>query len=393
MATVRLADVGKRYENGANAVDAVQHLDLVVEDGDFVVLVGPSGCGKTTILRLIAGLETATAGTISIGDVCVNKTPPRDREVAMVFQDFALYPHMTVAKNLAFALSARQVAKTEMEQRVASVAEMLGLGELLQRYPQELSGGQQQRVAVGRAIVRQPEVYLFDEPLSNLDSQLRFGMRSELKRIHAQLRTTTIHVTHDQEEAMALGDKIVVMNRGKIHQYGAPQEIYDKPADRFVAEFIGTPAMNFLHGQISKSSNGRVCFACSDDSVLGPAKLPIPPGQADRLCLQDGKQAVMGIRPEDVAVAALAADTAEKPDSVFSVAAKTELIERLGAFTDIHTSSANGSSLTVRSGSRDLCKKLKPDDPIVLSVDADRVHFFEPGEFGRRVSEGEAQDA
>lgn len=391
MSTVRLADVGKRYENGANAVDAVQHLDLVVENGDFVVLLGPSGCGKTTVLRLIAGLETATAGTISIGDTCVNSTPPRDRDIAMVFQDFALYPHMTVAKNLAFALSARQVAKAEVEQRVASAAKMLGLEGLLQRYPQELSGGQQQRVAVGRAIVRQPGVYLFDEPLSNLDTQLRFSMRSELKRIHAQLRTTTIHVTHDQEEAMALGDKIVVMNRGKIHQYGAPMEIYDNPADRFVAEFIGTPTMNFLDGQISKSANGQFCFACSDGGELGNARMAIPPGYADGLQLQDGKQVVMGIRPEDVVVAAAAADTAEKPDSVFSLAAKVELIERLGAFTDIRTHSANRSSLTVRSGSRDLCK-LKPGDPIVLSVAADRVHFFEPGEFGRRLSEVEARD-
>src|SRR5687768_11476517 len=256
MARVDLEQVTKVFPGGVKAVDSV---DLAVADREFVVLVGPSGCGKSTTLRMIAGLEDVTSGTVRIGDRVVNDVPPKDRDIAMVFQNYALYPHMTVYKNMAFALKLRKVPKPQIQQRVIEAAKMLEIEHLLERRPRELSGGQRQRVAVGRAIVREPAAFLFDEPLSNLDAKLRVTTRAELKRLHRRLRTTTIYVTHDQEEAMTLGDRIVVMKDGAIQQADTPLRTYNHPANRFVAGFIGMPPMNFFDGTI-RSENGELVF-------------------------------------------------------------------------------------------------------------------------------------
>src|SRR3954449_13594830 len=247
MARIQLEKLTKVFPRGVRAVDGV---DLTIADGEFVVLVGPSGCGKSTTLRMIAGLEEVTSGTVRIGERVVNSVPPQDRDVAVVFQNYALYPHMTVFKNLAFALKLRRLPRAEIERRGSEVADLLEIGHLLDRKPRELSGGQRQRVAVGRAIVRQPAAFLFDEPLSNLDAQLRVSTRTELKRLHRRLGTTTLYVTHDQEEAMTLGDRVVIMREGVIQQADPPMETYLHPANRFVAGFIGTPPMNFFDGAI-----------------------------------------------------------------------------------------------------------------------------------------------
>ncbi|MFL5088165.1 MAG: ABC transporter ATP-binding protein, partial [Xanthobacteraceae bacterium] len=246
MASVLLRDVRKAF----GATEVIHGVDVAIGDGEFVVLVGPSGCGKSTLLRMIAGLEHITSGEIRIGDRVVNALPPKERDVAMVFQNYALYPHMTVAANMGFSLKLRGAPKREIEERVARAAEILGLSHLLQRYPRQLSGGQRQRVAMGRAIVRDPQVFLFDEPLSNLDAKLRVAMRTEIKELHQRLETTTVYVTHDQIEAMTMADKIVVMHDGLVEQIGAPLELYDRPDNMFVAGFIGSPAMNFLAGRI-----------------------------------------------------------------------------------------------------------------------------------------------
>src|SRR5436190_21520386 len=250
MAQVTFDNVSKAFPGGRNGpVQAVAGFSLDVHDGEFLVLVGPSGCGKTTVLRMLAGLEDATSGTIAIGGRIVNNVAPKDRDIAMVFQNFALYPHMTVYKNMAFALKLRGIPKPEIERRVRDTAKTLGIGELLERRPRELSGGQRQRVAVGRAIVREPKAFLFDEPLSNLDAKLRVSTRAELKALHQRLRTTTIYVTHDQEEAMTLGDRVVVMSGGVIRQAAPPLEVYRRPATTFVASFIGAPPMNLMPAQ------------------------------------------------------------------------------------------------------------------------------------------------
>ena len=248
MAEIRLENLVKRYENG---FEAVKNANLEITDGEFLVLVGPSGCGKSTTLRMIAGLEEVSSGDIFVGDTRVNDLEPGDRDIAMVFQNYALYPHMTVRENMSFGLRMRKTPKAEIEQRVADAAEILSLESLLDRRPKQLSGGQRQRVAVGRAIVRKPKAFLFDEPLSNLDAKLRVQMRTELARLHLRLKTTTVYVTHDQVEAMTLGDRIVIMKDGVIQQIGSPMEVYQQPANHFVAGFIGSPAMNFIDGQIS----------------------------------------------------------------------------------------------------------------------------------------------
>jgi multiple sugar transport system ATP-binding protein len=285
MAQVTIRDVKKTF----GAVNVIHGVDLEIKDGEFVVLVGPSGCGKSTLLRMIAGLETVSAGAIQIGDRVVNHLPPAERDIAMVFQNYALYPHMTVADNMAFALKLRKTDKATVDQRVNRAAEILGLKALLQRYPRQLSGGQRQRVAMGRAIVRDPQVFLFDEPLSNLDAKLRVQMRTEIKELHQRLKTTTIFVTHDQIEAMTMADRIVVMHDGLIEQIGTPLELYDSPRNLFVAGFIGSPAMNFLKGQAK--SNGTV-------EVEG-STLPI----AGRHEVTDGQPVVYGIRPEHLELA------------------------------------------------------------------------------------------
>ncbi|MEI8276861.1 MAG: sn-glycerol-3-phosphate ABC transporter ATP-binding protein UgpC, partial [Hyphomicrobiales bacterium] len=254
MASVAIRDVRKSY--GATAV--IHGVDISITDGEFVVLVGPSGCGKSTLLRMIAGLENITGGEISIGDRVVNNLPPKERDIAMVFQNYALYPHMTVAANMAFSMKLRGAPQSEIDTRVNRAAAILDLGPYLERYPRQLSGGQRQRVAMGRAIVRDPQVFLFDEPLSNLDAKLRVQMRTEIKELHQRLKTTTVYVTHDQIEAMTMADKIVVMHDGIVEQIGTPLELYDNPANQFVAGFIGSPAMNFLKGTIR--INGSAMF-------------------------------------------------------------------------------------------------------------------------------------
>ena len=283
MASVDVIDVKKSY--GSQKV--IHGVSVTIEDGEFVTLVGPSGCGKSTLLRMIAGLEPITEGALKIGDRFVNDLPPRDRDIAMVFQSYALYPHKTVAENMGFALKIRKTPKAEIDERVKRAAEILDLGPYLARYPRQLSGGQRQRVAMGRAIVRAPQVFLFDEPLSNLDAKLRVQMRAEIKELHQRLKTTTIYVTHDQIEAMTMADRIVVLHDGIIEQVGSPLELYDRPANLFVAGFIGSPAMNFIKGRLETSPAPRVV---TDDGV----ELPVPAIPAG----SEGRRVVYGIRPE-----------------------------------------------------------------------------------------------
>ena len=283
MASVNIRDVRKAY----GATQVIHGVDIRIEDGEFVILVGPSGCGKSTLLRMIAGLENITGGEILIGDRVVNDVPPKERDIAMVFQNYALYPHMTVADNMAFSMKLRKAPQSEIDERVNKAAGILGLTHLLERYPRQLSGGQRQRVAMGRAIVRDPQVFLFDEPLSNLDAKLRVQMRTEIKELHQRLKTTTVYVTHDQIEAMTMADKIVVMHDGIVEQMGAPLELYDRPANLFVAGFIGSPAMNFVKGRIKAGATPS--FETEGGAVLPLASAPEG---------SDGRPAVYGIRPE-----------------------------------------------------------------------------------------------
>jgi len=293
MADVRLVNVTKIFQRG-NA--GVKNVTFDVEDGEFCVILGPSGCGKTTTLRIIAGLEYPTSGEIYIGGRLVNNVEPKDREVAMVFQNYALYPHMTVYENMAFGLKMRKVPKEEIHRRIMEAAELLDITHLLDRKPRELSGGQRQRVAVGRVIVRQPKVFLFDEPLSNLDAKMRVKMRAELARIHRQLKTTSIYVTHDQVEAMTLGQKIVLMKDGEIQQIGDPMSLYNAPRNKFVAGFIGSPPMNFVEGTLEEEE-GKLYFK----SILGSYE--IPHDLAGRLAKSEGKREVhLGVRPEDIKI-------------------------------------------------------------------------------------------
>jgi multiple sugar transport system ATP-binding protein len=282
MASVSIRNVRKSF----GATPVLHGVNVEIEDGEFVILVGPSGCGKSTLLRMIAGLENITGGEIAIGERVVNNVAPKERDIAMVFQNYALYPHMTVRDNMGFSLNLAKAPKSVVEAEVGRAARILGLDQLLDRYPRQLSGGQRQRVAMGRAIVRNPQVFLFDEPLSNLDAKLRVQMRAEIKELHQRLRTTTVYVTHDQIEAMTMADKIVVMNGGRVEQIGAPLELYDRPVNLFVAGFIGSPAMNFLRGTMSGSgfiSSGEIAW-------------PVPPG----LRAAPGQGAVYGIRPEHI---------------------------------------------------------------------------------------------
>lgn len=317
MAEVRLRDVTKTF----GKVVAVKDFNLDIEDGEFIILVGPSGCGKTTTLRSIAGLEEVTAGEIYIGDRLVNDVPPKNRDIAMVFQNYALYPHMNVYKNMSFGLRLRKVPRPEIDKIVKRTADLLGIGELLDRKPKELSGGQRQRVALGRAIVRDPRVFLFDEPLSNLDAKLRITMRAELLDLHQRLKTTVIYVTHDQLEAMTMGDRIVVMNEGLIQQVDSPQKMYDHPINRYVAGFIGSPSMNFLPCTIVKKNGDLYATEKS-------YKLRIPQDKTKFLKDYIGKEAILGIRPEYID----AKDTVIRkydPESVLQ--ASVWVIEPLGS--------------------------------------------------------------
>jgi multiple sugar transport system ATP-binding protein len=285
MATVDIRGVKKAY----GSTQVIHGVDVDIRDGEFVVLVGPSGCGKSTLLRMIAGLENITAGEILIGNRVINDMPPKERDIAMVFQNYALYPHMTVADNMGFSLKLRKAPKAEIKSRVDRAAQILGLSKLLDRYPRQLSGGQRQRVAMGRAIVRDPQVFLFDEPLSNLDAKLRVQMRTEIKELHQRLKTTTVYVTHDQIEAMTMADKIVVMHDGIVEQMGAPLDLYDRPANQFVAGFIGSPAMNFIKGKVRLGAEPRLV---TDSGV----EVPLP----DAANLTDGQSVTYGLRPEHV---------------------------------------------------------------------------------------------
>src|SRR5690242_2354413 len=289
MSEVALRSVVKRFDD----VEAVRAIDLDIPNNEFVVLVGPSGCGKSTTLRMIAGLEEVTSGDIFIGGELVNDLPPKDRDIAMVFQNYALYPHMTAFENMSFGLRLRKFSRQEIRARVENAARILDITELLDRRPKALSGGQRQRVAMGRAIVRNPKVFLFDEPLSNLDAKLRVQMRTEIKKVHQTVRTTTIYVTHDQVEAMTLADRVVVMNGGNIEQVGTPQELYHHPTTRFVAGFIGSPAMNFLPCLVQDAANGGLAVKVTDSIVL-----PVPPARAGRYAKYKDSNMVLGLRPE-----------------------------------------------------------------------------------------------
>jgi multiple sugar transport system ATP-binding protein len=347
---------------GPGRAAAVEDLSLSISDGELIVLVGPSGCGKTTTLRMIAGLEEVTSGTISIGGRVVNRVRPRDRDIAMVFQNYALYPHMTVRQNLSFALRMRRVPRAEVRRRVGEAARVLGLEALMDRRPRELSGGERQRVAVGRAIVREPRAFLFDEPLSNLDARLRVSTRGELKALHQRLRTTTIYVTHDQEEAMTLGDRIVVMSAGRVQQVGPPLEVFRRPATRFVAGFIGMPAMNFLSGVLSE----RVFVEAGRP---GPG-LPVPVGAGAAAM---GREIVLGVRPQ-----ALRLSGAGLPVEV-------RVVEPLGDVMDITCATAAGTKVVARVPAG---TSVVPGQKVFLSAlgeDAPGgggVHFFGPGEAG-----------
>ena len=290
MAEVSLRNVVKRFDN----VEAVRSINLDIPDNEFVVLVGPSGCGKSTTLRMIAGLEEVTSGDIYIGGEIVNDRPPKDRDIAMVFQNYALYPHMTAYENMSFGLKLRKFSKDEIRSRVDTAARILDITELLDRKPKALSGGQRQRVAMGRAIVRNPKVFLFDEPLSNLDAKLRVQMRTEIKRVHQMVKTTTVYVTHDQVEAMTLADRVVVMNGGSIEQIASPQDLYHRPKTRFVAGFIGSPAMNFISCQVEQNGAGQR-VRISDQIAL-----PVPASRSARFSSLTGKELTLGLRPEHI---------------------------------------------------------------------------------------------
>jgi multiple sugar transport system ATP-binding protein len=356
MAQVLMKDLNKKYDE----VHAVKDVNLHIRDKEFVVLVGPSGCGKSTTLRMVAGLEEISGGEITIGDRVVNDLPPKDRDIAMVFQNYALYPHMTVYDNMAFGLKMRKFPKAEIEQRVREAAEILGIQDLLKRKPRQLSGGQRQRVAVGRAIVRHPQVFLFDEPLSNLDAKLRVQMRVELKRLHDRLETTAIYVTHDQVEAMTLGDRVVVMKDGWIQQVGEPLELYGKPANRFVAGFIGSPAMNFADVTIVESNGG--VWAESPGF-----RVKVAPERVERLRAYKGQHVTLGVRPEDLHVAG-GADT---PDRCFD--AVVEVVEPLGSEILLDVK-AGGASLVARV---EPTVRVKVHEPIRLALEPQQLHFFD----------------
>jgi multiple sugar transport system ATP-binding protein len=350
-----MRDLNKKYDE----VHAVKDVNLHIRDKEFVVLVGPSGCGKSTTLRMVAGLEEISSGEISIGERVVNDLPPKDRDIAMVFQNYALYPHMTVYDNMAFGLKMRKFPKTEIAKRVQDAAEILGIQELLKRKPRQLSGGQRQRVAVGRAIVRHPQVFLFDEPLSNLDAKLRVQMRVELKRLHDRLETTAIYVTHDQVEAMTLGDRVVVMKDGWIQQVGEPLELYGKPANKFVAGFIGSPAMNFL--EVAITDGGGLWVEAEKFRVK------VPPAAAGRLGPYKGQRVTLGVRPEDLHLA-----TGNDPsDFVFD--AVVDVVEPLGSeiLLDVH---AGGHTIVARV---EPTVRAKEHESIKLALTPDRARFFD----------------
>jgi multiple sugar transport system ATP-binding protein len=357
MAQVSLRKVEKAYET----YKAVHGIDLEIADEEFVVLVGPSGCGKSTTLRMVAGLEEITGGEIWIGGDKVNDVPPRDRDIAMVFQNYALYPHMTVFENMAFGLKLRKFPRDEIKRRVDEAARILDLSPLLERRPKALSGGQRQRVAMGRAIVRNPRVFLFDEPLSNLDAKLRVQMRTEIKKVHQTVRTTTVYVTHDQVEAMTLADRVVVMNAGRIEQVGPPQELYHHPATRFVAGFIGSPAMNFLPVRVVNDNGLAVILA-------GGTRLAIPAQRANRYAPYAGREMTLGIRPEHLTDVS----GQEKP-GVGIIQAPVDVVEPMGMETMVHFP-FDGVPVTARVAPD---TPARPGELLPLAADLNQMHLIE----------------
>ena len=350
MAEIVLAGLVKRYDGDVLAVDGVS---LAIEDGELMVLVGPSGCGKSTTLRMIAGLERITEGDLSIAGRRVNDVHPRDRDIAMVFQSYALYPHMTVRQNMAFGLTLRKLPRKEIRGRVAAAAMTLGISDLLHRRPRALSGGERQRVAMGRALVRSPSVFLFDEPLSNLDARLRVQMRVEIARLHRELATTMVYVTHDQVEAMTLADRIAIMDQGRLQQVGTPLEVYHHPANRFVAGFIGSPTMNFLDGHL-EGDPAAPLFTTGDVRIRLPGG-----GQAEY-----GDQVTIGVRPEHVRLASEASQ----------VRGTVAHVERMGAETMAHVAASIGTVVTRLAGS----DAISVGDEVGLSLDPGSLHLFDP---------------
>lgn len=385
MGAIKIKDVGKIYPNGTRALEDV---NIEINDGEFVVLVGPSGCGKTTLLRMVAGLEDITEGEISIGEKVVNEVAPKDRDIAMVFQNYALYPHMSVYDNMAFSLKLRKLPKEDIDKKVKDAAKTLEISELLDRKPKALSGGQRQRVAMGRAIVRNPEAFLMDEPLSNLDAKLRVQMRAELGQLHTQLETTTLYVTHDQVEAMTMGDRVAVIRKGELQQIDTPREIYLYPKNIFVAGFIGSPSMNFVYADVKISGKkAELSFAGETINCDGES--------AKKLEKMDGEQIVLGIRPEAFE------DSIYAKDSEYSesIDIKVTLLEQLGSDSYIHfykdikpvqteaieeILADEGEDISVLGDETKFIARINPNstvkegEEIKLSIDSSKLHFFDP---------------
>jgi len=349
MAQVHLKNIAKTYGKGDKAVEVIHGISIDIADGEFIVMVGPSGCGKSTLLRMVAGLEEITGGDVVIGDRVVNQLEPKDRDIAMVFQNYALYPHMSVYDNMAYGLKIRRFSKADIEQRVQKAAQILELGDLLQRTPRQLSGGQRQRVAMGRAIVREPAVFLFDEPLSNLDAKLRVQMRLEIQKMHRALGTTSLYVTHDQVEAMTLGQRMIVMNAGRAEQIGTPTDVYDRPATTFVAGFIGSPPMNLLNGRVD-AGGGR--FELGNGGAV-----PLPAGCA----APAGRECILGLRPEHLTIG--------QPGMAMAV----EMVEALGADLLVHGQAA-GQSVVVRAPAG---TRVAVGEQVTAGFDAACVHWFD----------------
>ena len=384
MGAIQINSVGKIYPNGTRALEDV---NIEINDGEFVVLVGPSGCGKTTLLRMVAGLEDITEGEISIGEKIVNEVAPKDRDIAMVFQNYALYPHMSVYDNMAFSLKLRKLSKSEIDEKVKEAAKILEIGELLERKPKALSGGQRQRVAMGRAIVRNPEAFLMDEPLSNLDAKLRVQMRAELGQLHTQLETTTLYVTHDQVEAMTMGDRVAVIRKGVLQQIDTPREIYLFPKNIFVAGFIGSPSMNFVYATATKSGKGmKIKFG---DAEVKVASAP------EALASYEGKEIVVGIRPEAFE------DSVYANNKEFSeqVGIKVSLLEQLGSDTYVHfykdikpvqteaieeILADEGEDISVLGNETKFIARINPNSTVEegqeinLAIDPSKLHYFDP---------------
>jgi len=395
VAAISLRGLTKVYATGVKALDA---LDLDVEDGEFVVLVGPSGCGKTTALRMVAGLERITAGTVSLGGQVVNDVSPRRRDIAMVFQNYALYPHLSVYSNIGFALENAKVDKAERDRRIRAAAETLGLGDLLGRKPRQLSGGQRQRVAMGRALVREPSVFLMDEPLSNLDAKLRVQMRSEVLRVHRSLGAATLYVTHDQTEAMTMGDRVAVLLGGVLQQYDTPRALYDRPANLFVATFIGSPSMNLYEAGLS-ADGGPVA---RPTVVLGSQRLDLPAPVAARVAAYQGRKIVVGIRPEDLVLSGGAGSGTGLAGTGLAgtgLAADVRLVEMLGSeqhvYFSIDATQAGQAAAGAAAGESveaailaasapngvtrlDPGVEVRPGDRVTFAVDPARLYFFDP---------------